>query len=241
MVDFQTAVDTYQDDAGAYHTLHAECVRLVNENQYLKAHRDWVEANNWGYGDREFHWMWKMLVDQMPAEFRFLEIGVFKGQTLSLVPMIAERQNKTCHTFGISPMDTSGDKYSGHPDVDYLAAIRTIFTSFGINSWANTKLIRGYSNDPDVVRMADAAGPYDVVYIDGCHDYEVVCTDINDYKKMIKPGGFMVVDDCNNFLNMPRWPGLEDVSRAVRDCLENDPDFVMQFAVTHNRIWRKVR
>jgi hypothetical protein len=30
--------------------------------QFLKAHRDWVEENSWGYGDRAFHYMWYVLL-----------------------------------------------------------------------------------------------------------------------------------------------------------------------------------
>lgn len=242
MVDFNEAVTTYSDDEIAYDILHNKFIEKVNETKFLEMHRDWVEQNKWGYGDRELHWMWKLLVDQMPKDFKFLEIGVFKGQTISLVSLIAQVQMKNCEAIGISPLTNSGDQYSNHPDIDYFSAIKTIFESFMIKTWDQTKIIRGFSNDPTVIKMSDSVGPYDIVYIDGCHDYAVVCSDIENYKKQIKPGGFLVIDDCNLFLKIPknRWSGFEDVSKAVRDCLENDSDFELQFAVTHNRIWRKI-
>jgi hypothetical protein len=141
-------------------------------------HRDWVEQNKWGYGDRELHWMWKLLVDQMPKDFKFLVIGVFKGQTLSLVSLIAQVQMKNCEAIGISPLTNSGDQYSDHPDIDYFTAIKTIFENFRIKEWDRTKIVRGFSDDLTVVKMSAAVGPYDIVYIDGCHDYSVVCSDI---------------------------------------------------------------
>jgi hypothetical protein len=242
MVDYAEALASYKDDEIAYDTLHKKCIEKVSENKYLSLHRDWVEQNSWGYGDRELHWMWKLIVDQMPKDFKFLEIGVFKGQTISLVSLIAQIQMKNCEVVGITPLTNSGDQYSNHPDIDYFTAIRTIFDNFRIKEWDKTKIIRGYSNDETVINMSSAAGPYDIVYIDGCHDYDVVCSDINNYKHQVKAGGLLVIDDCNNYLKIPqnKWSGFPDVSNAVRDCLENDTDFELQFAVTHNRIWRKI-
>jgi hypothetical protein len=242
MFNYDEAVKSYKDDEAAYNEVHRICIEKVTENKYLSLHRDWVEQNGWGYGDRELHWMWKLIVDQMPKDFKFLEIGVFKGQVLSLVPLIAQVQMKNCEVFGITPLDPSGDKFATHPDIDYFTAIRTIFSNFRIKEWDNTKIIRGYSNDKTVINMSHAAGPYDVIYIDGCHDYEVVCSDINNYKKQLKVGGLLVMDDCNNFLKLPsnKWSGHMDVSNAARDLLETDTDFELQFAVTHNRVWRKV-
>lgn len=242
MFNYNEAVKTYKDSEEAYNEVHRICIEKVNENQYLSLHRDWVEQNRWGYGDRELHWMWKLIVDQMPKEFKFLEIGVFKGQVISLVSLIAQVQMKNCEVVGITPLNSSGDSFSNHPDIDYFSAISKIFDAFKIKEWNNTKILRGYSDDSTVINMSAAAGPYDVIYIDGCHDYDVVCSDINHYKKQLKTGGLLVVDDCNNYLKLPshKWSGIIDVSNAVRDCLENDADFELQFAVTHNRIWRKV-
>jgi hypothetical protein len=238
---YDDVIKDYANEKEVFRKLHKSFIENVNSTPYLSIHRNWIEENKWGYGDREFHWMWKLIVDQMPREFKFLEIGVFKGQTLSLISLIAQVQMKTCEAVGITPLDNSGDQYSNHPKTDYFTNIETVFNEFMIKTWSSTKLIRGYSNDDTVVAMSSAAGPYDIVLIDGCHDYPVVCSDINNYKKQVKSGGFLVIDDCNLFLDVPedRWGGFPDVSRAVQDCLENDDDFELQFAITHNRVWRK--
>lgn len=238
---YEDVVKDYVNNREVLRKIHQSFIDNVDSTLYLAMHRNWVESNKWGYGDREFHWMWKLLVDQMPKEFKFLEIGVFKGQSISLVSLIAQVQMKSCEVVGITPLNDSGDQYSNHPKVDYFSYVEKIFQEFMIKSWSSVKLIRGYSDDDTVIKMSKAGGPYDMILIDGCHDYPVVCSDINNYKQQVKSGGFLVIDDCNLFLDMPedRWGGFPDVSRAVRDCLENDEEFELQFAVTHNRVWRK--
>jgi hypothetical protein len=32
---------------------------------------------------------------------------------------------------------------------------------------------------------------YDIIFIDGCHDYKNVCLDINNYSSMLKSGGYL--------------------------------------------------
>jgi predicted O-methyltransferase YrrM len=49
----------------------------------------------------------------------------------------------------------------------------------------------------------------DFVYIDADHTYQSVVADINDWKGKIKSGGYISGHDFH----------MEDVSRAVRDCL----------------------
>ena len=36
--------------------------RDTDSIRFLKAHRDWVEQNSWGFGDRAFHYMWYLLL-----------------------------------------------------------------------------------------------------------------------------------------------------------------------------------
>ena len=107
-------------------------------------------------------------------------------------------------------------------------------------------IIQGLSNDPEIIETAQEIGPFDVVYVDGCHDYEVVVSDIINYGEMLEPGGLLVIDDVNNYLKIPDglirmdWRGLEDVSNAARDTIEKDDNFIELFAVGHNRLWKKV-
>jgi len=92
---------------------HQETVKrftdYVNATPALKAHRDFVERHVYGFGERSFLWMWKLLVDELPQNFRFLEIGVWKGQILSLIRLLSA----TAEVYGLTRLDTwSGRKAS---------------------------------------------------------------------------------------------------------------------------------
>jgi hypothetical protein len=55
---------------------------------------------------------------------------------------------------------------------------------------------------------------YDVIYIDGCHEYENVIVDINDFYPLVKSGGCLAGHDFNN-----NTPGVE---QAVREVFSNE-------------------
>ena len=83
---------------------------------------------------------------------------------------------------------------------------------------------------------------YDIIFIDGCHDYENVCLDINNYSEMLKPGGYLVLDDASLFLHnaFGIFLGHPDVGKAIIDNLDNNNKFIHLYAVGHNRVWRKI-
>jgi hypothetical protein len=60
---------------------------LTDAISFLKAHRDHVEANGLGFGDRAFHFLWLLILDYLKRQSLpndLLEIGVYKGQVISL-------------------------------------------------------------------------------------------------------------------------------------------------------------
>jgi hypothetical protein len=238
--------DFYSDSPEKHEFIWTRMKQLVNATPELKAHRDFVIQYNWGYGNRAFHWMWNVLVRNAPENFKFLEIGVFKGQTISLVSLLNKLLKKNGSVYGITPLNTSGDKYATHPDLDYEEAISTIYGQFGLDA-SDLTLIQGYSNDIDIIETARNSAPFDLVFIDGCHDYEVVVSDLTNYGDMVTIGGYLVIDDASNYLNIPdgliraNWKGLEDVSRATRDVIETDSRFVHRFAVGHNRVFQRIK
>jgi hypothetical protein len=195
-----------------------------------------------GFGELPFCWNWFLTVQDAPADFRFLEIGVYKGRTLAQVQLAADLLEKKGNLWGLTPLSTDGDKYSGYDNVDYFAAIQDSFRSSGVNM-NNTQIIRGYSQDAPSLAEAAKVGPFDILYIDGCHDYEVVCADIDNYVPLLKQGGVLVMDDASLFLEAPGglFKGHPDVGRAIQDRLDGRTDMEHLFAVGHNRVWRKGR
>ncbi len=63
--------------------------------------------------------MWEQLFRNFHPR-SYLEIGVFRGQTLSLAGLLAHRAGEPCETFGISPFASVGDSVSTYATgVDY--------------------------------------------------------------------------------------------------------------------------
>jgi len=189
--------------------------------------------------------MWNLLVKEMPYEWKFLEIGVFKGQTVNLVSLLNEFHHKKGLVYGITPLDNTG-KPGEHPVDDYEYRIGQIYQRFGLDM-SDLMIIEGLSTNPAVVETANELGPYDILYIDGGHDYETVLSDLQKYTPMVKPHGYVVVDDASCDLNIPDglirmdWKGIPEVCEAVNSFFPftSAGRFEHLFAVGHNRVWRK--
>ena len=194
-----------------------------------------------GFGELPFSWNWKLLVDECPKSFRFLEIGVYKGRVLAQVGMLANRMGKQCELLGVTPLSTSGDKYSQYADVEYLSEIHKNLQTCGVSK-DRLQILKGFSQEPHILAQVKEKGPFDIVFVDGSHDYENVCCDIYNYGELVKPGGFFVMDDSSLYVPHPygQFHGHPDVSKAARDYLENNPQYEHLFAVGHNRVWKKV-
>jgi len=210
----------------------------VNADPFLKSYRDWIEANAFGFGERCFLWMWKRIIDQMPIDFTFLEIGVFRGQILAIVEYLAISSGKYVERYGITPLDSS----DGHWESDYLSDIMQLHEQFKIHE--HFVLLKGSSTEPRIIELARSKPELNILYIDGGHAYDVVRSDIEHYAPLVKPGGYLVIDDCNNRLDMPDgyFRGIESVSKAVDEVFppftKND-DWEYIGSVVHNRILRR--
>jgi hypothetical protein len=235
---------------------------LYQADPALKAHREWVKANDMGCGEDSFHVFWKMLVQEMPADFRFLEIGVYRGQTTSLIGRLSEIYKKRATVIGVSPFDgramvwpfTGDVKPEGECSDEEKACeawIRWVCeTSFltenKLTVDTRVRFIRGDSTDPGVRATVLADGPYDIAYIDGCHQYEYVQQDLANYMPMVKVGGFLVCDDAAWSLKLPSnfFFGFEGASKAVDEVL---PPFAANEAwehcvsLVHLRLYRRLR
>lgn len=216
-------------------------IEYVDQDLQLRVHRDYIERHAYGFGERAFHWLWKLIVDEMPDSFAFLEVGVYKGQVLSLVKLLARRTGKKAAVVGVTMLSSFAGvtgEFPDFPDEDYARLIHDLHESLSLEQ---PHLIVGDSTDPDVQQAAKEQGPYDVVYVDGCHEYDFVVKDLMFYPTLVKPGGLLVVDDASNNLKQP-WgffQGIEPVSRAVRTVIETDPQWAHLLAVVHDRVWRK--
>lgn len=206
--------------------LHNYYCQKTNEVPELKALRDFVEQKAFGFGERSFYWMWKLIVDELPDHFSLLEIGVFRGQTLALVQMLAQLACKTCSVYGVTPLDTT----DGHWESDYKSDIHFLHNYFALNQ---PTIIEGLSTEPEIVEAVKVLKSFDVVYIDGGHTYDVAKSDIIEYAPLAKQ--YLVIDDCCNDLDIPfgMFPGIQSVTDAVIDTIETPHSY----SVVHNKVW----
>ena len=220
-----------------YKIIYDNFKKNVEENKELM---DSFTSCN-GFGEVSFTWSWKILVDTLPDNFKFLEIGVYQGRVLSQVGMLAKKINKRCTIIGVTPLSTDGDKYSKYIDLNYLETIQRNFKKLN-NTIANLKIIKGFSQNKDVIECVSKQEKYNMIFIDGSHDYEDVVHDILTYSKLLIIGGYLVLDDASLYLNdsYGQFLGHPDVSKACKDYLENNQNFEEMYAVGHNRVWIKI-
>lgn len=244
----ETVVGTLSTEATAW-VDSEECAQDIKDRfeRYMSAdlellfHRLYIVNNSYGMGERCFHWLWRLIVDAMPTFFRFLEIGVYKGQILSLVKLLANREKKFADVTGVTLLSGFAGGTGEFPkfeDVDYRERIEDLHDRYGL---FHPRLIVGDSTAQRTQQKVKEFGPFDIVYIDGCHEYDYVMKDLLAYPSMVKSGGLLVVDDASWYLDMPKsfFRGIEPVSRAVRTIIETDPQWKHLLAVVHNRVWRR--
>ena len=59
-----------------------------------------------------------------------LEIGVYRGQIISLFELLVSSYSKEFEIWGISPLDNSSDSVSEYMDLDYHGDIKKNFDNF---------------------------------------------------------------------------------------------------------------
>lgn len=260
---FVKRVDAYENTAEHNDRLHNDFSKLVQAIPFLAQHRQHVETNRLGFGDAAFHYMWYLLLQQIVENFsnpKFIEIGVFKGQVISLWALIAYQLNCAAFITGISPLEGNPipkskwvrrwkiltnfkfikDLQSAnfYPEEDYKAIIAKLFETFNL-PLSKVRLIKGYSNNADVFELIKDE-KFSLIYIDGDHSFQGVTEDISKYGHLVELNGYLVMDDASYYLpGNTFWKGHETVSRAC----EIIPSFGFKniMNVGHNRIYQKVK
>jgi len=219
---------------------YLDCVRFFHGPHFpdeLKKHRGYFSQYQRGFGEDAFHVMWWMLFREFrPA--RFLEIGVYRGQTISLAALLQRMLGIDGCVTGISPFSPAGDSVSRYgASVDYLQDTQLNFRAFNLS---NPELLRAYSTD-QIASECIRQGEWDAFYIDGNHDYEVAKADWSVCSASIRHGGIIVLDDSalGTAYKPPRFAtaGHPGPSRLAT---EIDPEgFSEILRVGHNRVFQK--
>lgn len=159
----------------------------------VRAHRKYFHSNSRGFGEDAFHAMWFTLLREFrPASC--LEIGVYRGQVISLWTLISRLLEFPSQVHGISPFTSVGDAISEYAEnVDYLADTVGSFDLLGLK---RPTLVRALSTDPAALEHL-ASGGWELIYIDGSHDYEVVLADYRNSVARLTANGLLIMDDAS--------------------------------------------
>ena len=206
--------------------------QLVDKDPELKSHRDFVQNNIWGTGERSFWWLWMLLIAELPENPKLLEIGCLKGATLSVWKHLAP----DAHVFGVTPLDTTGGVW----DDDYLTSIQTIHNKF--NNGEMPFLFVGLSEDEKIINSVKKIAPFNLVYIDGGHERRHIDNDLKYYAPMVSMGGYLVIDDACCDMKMPwgYFQGIQPVTDGVIDFMVNNKNWEFITNVVHLRIYKRI-
>lgn len=191
-------------------TYYLDCVRCFHSPCFpglLRRHRAYFVKDRRGFGEDAFHVMWWMLFrEARPGHF--LEIGVYRGQTSSLASVLQRMLAIEGAVVGISPFSPSGDAVSRYPtDVDYLRDTKANFSAFDL---PQPEFVQAFSTDKAATdRIRKQA--WDIISIDGNHDYEIAKADWNVCREAVRQGGSVV-----------RKPGVPDCPRCLAAMAENE-------------------
>jgi cephalosporin hydroxylase len=217
--------------AYAHHYFHTRCPREVQE------HRTFFRHKQRGFGEDALHAMWWLLL----REFRpamCLEIGVYRGQTISLWSLVARSIGFRCYVHGISPFTAVGDAASRYPKgLDYLEDTLESFRRFNL---APPTLLRALSTEAAAASYVSARR-WDLIYIDGNHDYEVVLQDYRLCRDHLSTGGLLVLDDSSLGTDYEppafAFAGHPGPSRVCREVVMGELSFAGR--VGHNTVFVK--
>lgn len=204
----------------------------------IRQHRHYFNQERRGFGEDAFHVMWWLLVNRFHPG-HFLEIGVYRGQAISLVSLLAKLAGIDCTTVGISPFSSIGDSVSTYRGgLDYHQDTLDNFAHFSL---PKPELFKAYSTDPQAVERIHA-DHWDMIYIDGNHDYDIVLKDWQVCSEAVKVGGIIVLDDSalNTSYTPPPFAtgGHPGPSRLASEI--DTTRFEEILKVGHNRVFQRL-
>ena len=140
---------------------------------------------------------------------------------------------------GIGPLSSSGDGVSTYLDnLDYYADVKKNFDYFNLPA---PFLHKGYSTDKNMIEQIQSE-EWDLIFIDGNHDYDVAKADFIISSRNIKKGGLIVLDDASLYTGFkapvystPGHPGPSKVASEIDTAV-----FEEILSVGHNRVFKKI-
>lgn len=180
--------------AGGSSNVYAEFELLYESKipRVVRRHREFFKKDNRGFGEDVFHAMWlSVFIEFKPLTC--LEIGVYRGQVLSLWGLLSKSLGLKAEIYGLSPFEPIGDSVGTYPGgLDYQKDVESNLRRFRV---CNVHLVRSLS-DTNYGRQFILSQNWDLVYVDGSHDYMAVRSDCDAGITALRSGGLLVMDDA---------------------------------------------
>lgn len=233
---FTEAARKYTNRNAMYTYMHHYLLHLAPDQ--VREHRKYFSKNGRGFGEDAFHAMWWMLLQEYQPKL-VLEIGVYRGQVTSLMGLIAKMSQYPCEVHGISPFSPAADAISSYlKDIDYLEDTLSSNRRFGL---PDPCFLVAFSTDEKAIEHIRSK-EWNLIYIDGNHDYEVALSDYETCRDALTEGGLLVMDDSSLYTDYvpPKFAfaGHPGPSRVVQEHAFKELRFLG--GVGHNNVFMKV-
>ncbi len=214
------------------HYFHYRCPMFIRE------HRNYIVKHKKGFGENAFYAMWWLLLLEFKPK-SLLEIGVYRGQVVSLWSLIMKYINVTCDVHCISPFKGIGDSISTYDwDIDYYKDTMNTFNYWNLPS---PNIVKALSTDAKATKHIKSK-KWDLIYIDGSHEFNTALSDYTICRENLRQGGIMVMDDASLYLDykpgsqaFAGHPGSSHIASEF-----GDKEMKFLGAVGHNNLFMKI-
>lgn len=203
----------------------------------LRRHREYFRTR--GFGEDAFHAMWYLLFREVQPKV-CLEIGVYRGQVITLWGLLGRMFGYEPAVYAVSPFSSAADGVSRYSQtIDYYEDVIANNAVFDLPA---PHLVRALSTDAAASAFISSRA-FDLAYIDGSHDFDVVLSDYRQCVRSLSPDGLLVLDDAarGSAYRPPAFAfaGHEGPSRVSRDFAQREQELIARAG--HNHVFRKRR
>jgi hypothetical protein len=232
-LSFSEAVANYPNPNDLYRYMHHYFHQRAPA--CLREHRAYFSTAGRGFGEDAMHAMWWLLLLES-TRLNCIEIGVFRGQVISLWALIARYLHRDISVAGVSPLTAAGDTVTRYTEsVDYATDIAANFQNFQLPA---PQLCKALSTDPKAHSFLRSR-KWDLIYIDGSHDYDIALQDYNLCRSALADDGLLVFDDAAAMTDFKppsfSFAGHPGPSRLIAEIVAKEMRLVA--GVGHNMIF----
>ena len=170
-----------------------------------------------------FESVYNDIIDFIPQDGSFVEVGVWKGKSLSYFIVESINKNKNIKIYAVDTWLGSPEHQVGSWSHDPAIANNTLYDEFCNNMvQVNNKYNILKMTSVDASKIFDD-NSLDCVFIDACHEYDCVKSDINCWYPKIKQNGYICGHDYTDiFVGVKKAVNEFVIKNNMNLSLKND-------------------